>query len=114
MIVAPLFQWYQKVADTDGDGKVFPKEAMEMFQERPWVAGFFCIWQIYALFLGGWSIAGSVLVFRNWTSVNLEDPEHDNYCDGPTYMFAFVFLIMNWCLSPFVSIIACYFVQKED
>ena len=33
--------------------------------------------------------------------------------DQPTCL-RFVFLIMNWCLSPFVSIIACYFVQKED
>ena len=41
-------------------------------------------------------IAGNVLVYRNWSTIDLEDENSENYCDKTAYLFSFVSLIVRW------------------
>ena len=53
-----------------------------------------CLMVLPNIFNFCWFIVGNVYVFGNWSSYHDEQVTFD--CDGLTYMFSFVLLIMFW------------------
>ena len=66
-----------------------------------------CLGSLFGLFGFCWLIAGNVWVFGNWSSVDLENINLENYCDQTAYMFSFVLLILAWVAVPIISVTCC-------
>merc|ERR1712117_231459 len=63
-----------------------------------------CLMVLPNIFNFCWFIVGNVYVFGNWSRYN--DP-YSLECDGLTYMFSFVLLIMAWVAVPILCILGC-------
>jgi len=52
-------------------------------------------------------IWGSVTVFGSYAEWTAENAESPNYCPQTPFMFAFVWLIISWCLIPLMCCCLC-------
>ena len=103
--------WLGEEADQDDDGKVSGLELMYYLCGTSGVKAVYAWNTIYVIFITVYMITGSFLVFGNWKPNFDEGNKDGNYCDAPTYIFAYVYLIIYWVYPlvnlPFKILLRC-------